>query len=159
MAREPGEGLRGPDFIGQAGRAWDLSGLLHDEMTVEHTASLGGWLIEVSLVPPNFDYHVAGLIHLRDIPGSPPPVKGRPDATHEFAMYALAYDDHNQIDPSDAATQRNFAGQDMVEWLAFPTDTRALQVVRFAIQMCVDGELPPVRGYRHSWADYFQSQE
>jgi hypothetical protein len=159
MARNPGEDIHDPDFVGGAGRAWDLSGLLYEKVTVEHTASLGGWLIETPFATPLFNYHIAGLTHLRDIPGTPKAIKGRTDATHEFAMYSLAPDEESKIDPTDATTLRNFVGQDMVEWLKFPTDERALSVVKFAIQKCVDGELIPASDFRHDWAQLFRSEE
>lgn len=159
MTRRPGEDLQNPDFVGGAGRAWDLSGLVHENVTVEHTASLGGWLIEMPFATPLLNYHIAGLTHLRDIPGSPPAIKGRPDATHEFAMYSLAPDHKSRIDPSDASTLRDFVGQDMVEWLKFPTDERALTIVKFAIQKCVEGELIPAKDSRKDWAEFFRSEE
>lgn len=157
MTRSP-EDQPYPDFTGEAGRAWDLSGLVHDDIGVEQTASLGGWLIEVPLATPLFNYHIAGLVHLRGISGFPTPIKGRPGATHEFAMYSLA-PDNQTIDPTNSSTLRNFAGQDMVEWLKLSTDERALMVVKFAIQKCVDGELIPAYDFRRGWTEFFSSQE
>ncbi|SRR6266568_118144 len=159
MARKPGEDLQNPDFSGEKGRAWDLSGLRREGIDITKTAALGGWLIEAIEAHPLWNYHLATLIHLRDIPGVPPANKKRPGATHQFVMLALNPDTENQIDLEDASTLHPLRDPDVVDELVIPHDERAIEVVKLAVQNCVDGVLIPDSDYRAEWVNFFRTQE
>ena len=159
MSRGPDGELQNPNFIGAAGRAWELTAT-SSNLRVEHTASLGGWLIEAPFAHPAWNYHVASLVHLREIPGAAPAVIKFNGASHEFMMYALDPRFEEELDPDNTDTlKRILEPFDMVEQLKVDSDDRALEVVRFAVQKCVEGELLPDADGRNEWRNFFRSQE
>jgi len=160
MAREPGEDLQNPDYQGARGRAWEVTGAGRDEVRVEHTASLGIWLIEAPMANPLWSYYAATLFHLQGIPGAPPVNFRRQGATHEFWIGTVDPEVENTIDPSDIRTFKMLSPPDLQEQLILPSNTRALEAVRLAMQRCVDGQLSAdVENHRQDWVSFFRSQE
>lgn len=159
MTRKPGEDLQNPDYQGATGRAWEVSGAGRVER-VEQTAGLGIWLIEAPMVNPLWIHYAATLFHLQDIPGAPPVNFRREGATHEFVMGTVDPAVENTIDPSDIRTFKMLTPPDLQEQLILPSNARAVEVVRLAIQMCVDGRLSPdAKDHRQEWIGFFRSQE
>lgn len=157
MARGADGELLNPDYIGQAGRAWELD-VKFEGRTIEQSAALGGWLIEAPFALPAWNYHVASLIHLRPTPPAKDPVISRPGSTHELMMWALDPRLEEEIDPQDIKTMRHILQPiDFSEQFIARNDERALKVVRFAIQKCVDGELLPDTDGRRGWIDFLDS--
>lgn len=160
MVRRPGEDLQNPDFHGTHGRAWEVTGVGRDEVRVEHTASLGIWLVEAPMANPLWSHYAATRFHLHDIPGAKPVNLRREGATHELVMGTVDPEVENTIDPSDIRTFKMLSPPDLQEQLVLPSNTRALEVVRFAIQCCVDGRLSPdTENHRQDWVSFFRSQE
>lgn len=158
MSRKPGEDLYNPDYLGQVGRVWELD-VDPDRTRPEHAAAIGGWLIEAPWAVPAWNYHVASLVHLRDIPGTKPAVITVDGASHELTMWSLDPQYEDQIDPQDTSTLKHVLTPiDMAEQFVSPSDQRALEVVRFAIQKCVDGELIPDTDFRSEWREFLLSQ-
>jgi len=160
MTRKRGEALQNPDYQGATGRAWEVSGAGRTER-VEQTASLGIWLIEAPTANPllRWPYYAATLFHLHDIPGSPVNFR-REGATHEFVMGTVDPAVENTIDPSDIRTFKMLSPPDLQEQLILPSNARAVEVARLAIQMCVDGRLSPdAENHRREWIGFFRSQE
>lgn len=159
MARKPGEDLQNPDYQGATGRAWEVSGAGRDEVSVEQTASLGIWLIEAPMANPLWSHYAATLFHLHDIPGAPAAIR-RQGATHELWIGTVDPEVENTIDPSDIRTFKMLSPPDLQEQLILPSNARAVEVVRLAIQMCVDGRLSPdAENHRQDWVSFFRSQE
>ncbi|HEU5121489.1 MAG TPA: hypothetical protein VFT59_01480 [Candidatus Saccharimonadales bacterium] len=160
MTRKPGEDLQNPDYQGTTGRAWEVTGFGRDEIDVGHTASLGIWLIEAPMVNPLWSHYAATLFHLQDIPGAPPVKFRRQGATHEFWIGTVDPEVENTIDPSDIRTFKMLSPPDLQDQFILPSNARALEVVRLAIQQCVDGQLSPdAENHRQEWIDFFRSQE
>jgi hypothetical protein len=160
MARGADGELLNPDYIGGAGRAWELPNRFEGQTTEQLSATLGGWLIEAPFALPAWNYHVASLVHLRDMPGSAPAVIRLPGATHELMMWALDPRFEDEIDPTDVNSMRHVLQPfDFEEQFKAQADERALEVVRFAIQKCVDGELVPDTDGRAGWRDFLNSHE
>lgn len=148
--------------MGAAGRAWEMTSIGKDDISVENTASLGIWLIEAPLVNPLWSHYFATLVHLYDIPGAPPVKFKRPGATHEFVMGTIDPSAEDTIDPSDIKTFKGnmLTPPDLQDQLILPSNVRALEVVRLAIQQCVDGHLSAdAENHRRDWANFFRSQE
>jgi hypothetical protein len=162
MARKPGEDLQNPDYSGAAGRAWEVSSAGKENISVEDIASLGIWLIEAPLANPLWSHYFATLVHLHDIPGSKPIKFTRQGATHEYVMGTIDPAAENIIDPSDVRTFKGnmLTPADLRAQLILPSNERAVEVVRFAIQSCVDGQLSPdSENHRLAWDNFFRSQE
>lgn len=164
MTRQSGEDLQNPNYTGSIGRAWNVSfsNFSTEEPDTEQTSTaLGLWLIEAPFVHAAWSYHAADIVHLRDVSGLPPAILQRPGATHEFTMHALDPKFENFYDPSDIETLHNhlLVPVDVHEQLVLPSDQRALDVARTAIQKCVDGELLPDSDYRRAWGRYFREAE
>ncbi|SRR6266540_5887924 len=162
MARHPGEDLQNPDYSGPAGRAWEVSSAGRDDISVENTSSLGIWLIEAPFANPLWSHYFATLVHLYGIPGAAPVKFKRQGATHEYVMGTIDPSAEDTIDPSDI---RTFKGNmltpvDLRAQLTLPSNERAVEVVRFAIQSCVDGQLSADAVNHHQdWDNFFISQE
>lgn len=160
MARQPGEDLQNPDYYGPMGRAWEVSSAGRDEISVQDVSSLGIWLIEAPNANRLWNYYAATLVYLRDIPGAPPVKLKREKATHEFVMGTIDPEVDNTVDPSDIKTFKMLTPPDLHEQLTLPSDERALEVVRLAVQNCVDGQLSPdAINYRPEWTSFFRSHE
>lgn len=158
MTRKPGEDLQNPDYQGATGRAWEVSSAGRTER-VEQTASLGIWLIEAPMVNPLWSHYAATLFHLHDIPGAPATIR-RQGATHEFWIGTVNPEVKNTIDPSDIRTFKMLSPPDLQQQLILPSNARAVEVVKLAIQMCVDGRLSPdAKDHRQEWIGFFRSQE
>lgn len=157
MARQPGSDLHNPDFSGSHGRAWAMQ-----LKEVERTSTgLGDWLIEDTVTHPFWNYHVAALVHLRPLAGVAPAVITRHRASHEFMLMALDPKFENEYDPTDLNTivGHIMTPPDYVGQLVLPSDQRAITVCQFAIQKCVNGELPADADYRAAWDSHFADQE
>lgn len=160
MARKPSEDLKNPDYQSATGRAWEVSGAGRDEVRVEQTASLGIWLIEAPMANPLWSHYAATLLHLHDIQGAAPAVIRRQGATHELWIGTVDPKVENTIDPSDIRTFKMLTPPDLQEQLILPSNARAVEVARLAIQMCVDGRLSPdAENHRQAWIGFFKSQE
>jgi hypothetical protein len=160
MARGPGEDLKEPDFIGPAGRAWEVEMTADGLTRPDQAAALGMWLIEAPMVAPFFNYYGAGLIHLRDISGGMPAVELRKGATHEFHILALdpRFDDF--YDPNDMTSlQHPVMPPNVGEQLIVPGDEQALAIAREGIEKCLNGELPPDSDYRDDWHNFLMEAE
>lgn len=159
MARQRGEDLHNPDFAGEYGRAWEVLVDPDKFERVEQSASLGTWLIEAPYAHPAWNYHGVALMHLRDIPGAGPAVIIRPGATHELWVHALDPTYENHVDPTDITTLHTLEPPDTVEQLILPSDERAIEVARLAVQKCVTGELVPDSDFRADWQQFLRAQE
>ncbi|HEX8762746.1 MAG TPA: hypothetical protein VF733_03210 [Candidatus Saccharimonadales bacterium] len=139
------------------GRAWEVDITELKRTNPNSAAFLGTWLIEAPYANPLFNYYAPTLVHLRDIPGSPPVIYNRQGATHEFVMGTLNPDADDSVDPADFHSLMPMSA-DMQEQLILPSDERALEVVGLAIQACLDGRLP-LGGRCGHWNEFFREQE
>lgn len=107
-----------------------------------------------------WSHYAATLFHLQDIPGAQPVNFRREGATHEFVIGTVDPAVENTIDPSDIRTFKMLFPPDLQEQLILSSNARAVEVIRLAIQMCVDGRLSPdAENHRREWAEFFRSQE
>lgn len=75
------EGPRQPDMVDAAGKAW--------EWKTANPAAVGVWLLHRPDAHPFWHNYLIGVAHLREEEGIAPPVKARPEATHEIIILAL----------------------------------------------------------------------
>jgi len=158
--RKPGEDLQNPTYHGPKARIWEVDSSGRDEISVQDVASLGIWLIEAPMASSLWNYYAATLVHLHDIPGASPVTYKRPGATHEYVMGTINPEADNTVDPNDIKTFKMLEPPDLHEQLILPSNERALEVVRFAMQQCVDGSLSPnIEGCRADWVKFLRDQE
>ena len=111
------------------------------------------------MVNPLWSHYAVTLFHLYDIPGAPAAIR-RQGASHELWVATVDPAVENTIDPSDIRTFRMLTPPDLQEQLILPSNARALEVARLAIQMCVDGQLSAdAENHRRDWISFFRSHE
>lgn len=108
------------------------------------------WAIEIS----GRHNQLAMLAHLREVPGATPPFRVRLDATHRFTIYPLLVSIDNQPD-IHAMSGKMDVGLEC----ALPTDEKALEVARRALQHCADGRLPADEAHNPFWHAIFSLHE
>ncbi|MCX5495773.1 hypothetical protein OSH11_13750 [Kaistia dalseonensis] len=146
-----------PTLEGPCGRAWlvDLAGVRRRLDQARPDTTVAAWIVEASWAHPVWHSYLVGLVHLRPDPLVLQPILHRPDATHEFWLFAL--DPDKPRAPQISGEQRaamlfpsNFGAQ-----LACPSDAEAMKTIEAAINEIVRGTLSPDTDFRRDWVARF----
>lgn len=145
-----------PDLKGSLGVAWRVD---FDELRRRNgsppDAGVAGWVVEARWAHPIWHSYTIAVIHLRNIPGMPPPHINLAGATHEFFLFAL--DPDKPREPAILGRERaaimtpaNFGAQ-----FISASDEDAITFVRAAIQDVIDGKLSPDTDHLSAWRERF----
>jgi hypothetical protein len=135
------------------GRAWQCP-LDPAPANPAWTATVVVWLLQIPRVHPAWDCFMLSVVHLREIPGTPPAVKQFPEATHELLLFAL---DPNvsPIDPTNCADFRRLTPINYVGQVQLDTDDQAItladRVARACLHQALPVELGGIMGARQFW--------
>ena len=141
-----------PDVFGVGGQAWKCP---HE---ADGKAGVAVWLIEAPWAHPIWHSYMLVLVHLRPLPGGPPPNFYLEGATHELWLHAIDPSVERQtILSTGKATRKllwpmNFAAQ-IIE----PTDELARERVEGAVRKVCAGQLSPDTDFRRDWEALFGS--
>lgn len=123
----------------------------------EWAATVAVWLCDVPEWSPAWRYYVISAVHLRAIPGAPPPVLTYPGAEYEFLVGALDPARSPDFEAADPTPFHFLSPLNVVEQFHDMNDTAAAALVRSVVEMAVRGEvaLEPqgIRGAREHWRD------
>jgi hypothetical protein len=152
---------RKPDVQGTAGRAWlcDIEALYRAARKDRSEYSLiDQWVVEAPWAHPVWHSYLLVLIHLRPIPGMPPPKMYLQDATHEMWLYALDPDKSRReiiesANMSGSLLQPMNFGAQFIEL----SDELASERIRRTVQDICDRKLSPDTDYRRDWQKLFGS--
>jgi hypothetical protein len=144
-----------PTKSGPFGRAWSIDfDAVHRALKLPAGTNLASWILEARWAHPVWHSYFITLVHLRPQAGLPDAVLYRPDATHEFMLFAL---DPKQPREPQLREQRaailmppNFGAQ-----LVEVSDADAIARVDQAIDMVLAGLLNPDTDARQSWVALF----
>jgi hypothetical protein len=110
------------------------------EDAAEATGTLGAWLIQAPGQAAAWEHYMVSVVHLRPIPGTPPPRKSYPEAAYELLLVALDPSrEPNEHDPASRVLLRpinahvQFHGVD---------DAEAVHILELAAKAVCDGVLP-----------------
>lgn len=145
--------MREPDFEGSGGRAWRIHIRPEDRKEKAQDASLAGWHMHCPHAHPLWSWYMVTLIHLRDIPGTPPPTKRSPEMSHEVVVMSLN-PDHPLQNPGDIQHPLYYLEPfDHVIQFSGTTDEQAIKVIEIYVRACIDGFVSPDQDYRQVWRD------
>jgi hypothetical protein len=154
-----------PDIEGVAS-AWkvDINSMRATRgVTPDQCSGLAEWVVHASWSHPIWPFVSVMLIHLRDIPGMPPPFIKLPGATHEVMVFAMDPDKYPPHLDTDYPVGRflspgNFTGQFIAD-----SDQAAIERIEFTIHEICAGQLNPdtdgVRGWIERFGDYCFKEE
>lgn len=147
-----------PAKIGAHGCAWrcDIEAFRRNlGAKQENDATLASWIVEARWAHPLWHSYSVILVHLRPLADGTATLLYRPDATHEFWIYAL--DPEHPRAPAVIGTETarfltpiNFAAQ-----LAEPSDEAACTKLEGAIDLIIAGELNPDTDAQRQWEALF----
>jgi hypothetical protein len=141
-----------PLIAGPYGKAWkiDLEALAK-QINNPANATLGMWVVNASWAHPLWHSYCLSLIHVRPIPGTPPPIIHLEGATHEMWLFALNPDYAIVLDRlPEILNPMNFGAQ-FIE----PHDLAAIARIEDAVREIVRGELSPDTDYTQQWIKRF----
>lgn len=118
-------------------------------------ATVAHWIVEAPWSHQVIHSYSLVLTHLRFTPGTKPPTKFLPGATHEVALWAL-----NPMAPRDLLLRGPI---DTTMWLALvyagqiaePTDSAATARIRRAAELVCQGRVSPYVEHVSSWIELF----
>lgn len=139
---------RAPDFVGLAGRAWLME--LGEHARPEQGASLVGYAVTGEW-HPLWRWWLVSVIHLREVPGTPAPVKRYPEAEYEFIIVSV--DPEVDPDPDQPFPQpiKYLSPTDVVEQFHGVTDAQAVEIGTLAVRSIVEGMMSPDQDHRAAW--------
>lgn len=139
--------MRSPDLTGR-GSAWRIS----TAAVPQWSPTIDAWLVHVPGAHPFWSHWVISVVHLRDVPGTPPAKKHYPEAEYEFLIGALD-PDRPLPDPDDPAvgSVRVLMPIDVVEQFGGVSDEDAKTICEGAVRVVLDGSLSPDQDYRSHW--------
>jgi hypothetical protein len=140
-----------PTIKSKYGTVWDLN-LTAEEVEAEAMAAMVHmWILHVPWAHPAWEYYVASLIHLRDVPGWRPAIKHSINATHEFTLLAVSPRHPPMQNAVPVALMPpNFVGQ-----FEAASDAAAADYVRLRLHEICDGALSPDTDFRSDWQSRF----
>lgn len=113
-------------------------------------ALLSQWLMFCPEVHPVWSYWLLSLIHLRDIPGTPKPIKTDPRNEYELSVYAL--DPECRPDARNQESLRPLLPPDQVDqFYTLGDEQGALDIAAAMVDAVVCGEISPDSDFRDSW--------
>lgn len=148
---------KAPDLVGPHGRAWlfDLETARRELYDGQQDATVCVWMAEAAWAHPIWHSYIVVLIHLRPVPGMQKPHLYRPDATHEFWIFAANPDHPREPQIAGKAglgflTPKNFGAQ-----LAMADDAAAMEEVERAVRDILGGVISPDTDWFSAWAARF----
>lgn len=90
------------------------------------------------------------LVHLREVPGVPPPHLKYPEAEYEFTIFSINPEACPEPDP-DAVGHPILTPPDVVEQFHGVSDEDAERICLGAVQAIVNGHISPDQDYRGVW--------
>lgn len=155
-----GDDMPPPSIAGVAGRAWKLDLAAHRsklDLDPRDDASVAAWLIEAPAAHPLWHSYLMTLVHLRPLRDGRRTVFFRPDATHEFLLFAC-HPDAKRADMLSGACDlgscllqpTNFAAQ-----LVCDRDDIADHQIERCVQDICNGLLNPDTDARGQWIARF----
>jgi len=141
------------------GRAWriDLDEARKRHLWGPEEAQVDGWVIEVPWANCGWHSYAVTCVHLRDIPGTAPPLIYRKDATHEVMVHAM--------NPAQRREGVIRGWQRLQDQLLHPTnyagqfievsDELARDRIQRAVTEICSGELSPDTDFLAQWAQRF----
>lgn len=139
--------MKTPDIEGKFGRAWIAGG----KRTVDHSASLGSWLLNIPGAHLLWEYWIVGVVHLRAIPGGRPAKKHYPEAEYEFIIASINPEACPKPDPESTIGYPCLTPVDVVYQFHGVNDRDALRIGELAIKAMVDGRISPDQDFRSAW--------
>jgi hypothetical protein len=141
-----------------------LNGVAYEEFiepeTIDQTGNIGTWFFKTE--HPVLPWNLINVVHLREIEGGRPVLKQFPEATHELITASL--DPERTKHP--ATTSRDFGillPINIVVQFTVPDDEAAKEILKKAVQACVDGRLWPdpegIIGMRTMWKNFIKQEE
>lgn len=116
-------------------------------------ASLAGWHMHCPHAHPFWSWYMVTLIHLREIPDTPPVKKDSPEMSHEVVVMSLN-PDYPLREPGKVQHPLHYLEPfDHVMQFTGTTDAQAIRVIELYIRACVDGHISPDSDYRQVWRD------
>jgi hypothetical protein len=116
-------------------------------------ATLRSWLVHGGF-HPMWTYWLVSTVHLRDIPGTPPPAITIEGATHEFTILSLESPPscpERHPNPDDLETIHHLIPPDVSHQLVGLTDEQAIAICDLMIQRIIDGQMSPDSDFRSHW--------
>ncbi len=141
--------MRPPDLYGIA-HAWRVR-------LKELPTSLSFWIVRGPF-HPLWCWWIVGLVHLRDVPGAPPPRRQFPEAEFEFHIASLdagpecdkRWIDIDAVERGEAGSLPILDPPDFVYQFAGVTDTQAIEICDAAVRAIVAG-CSPDSDFRRWW--------
>lgn len=136
------------------GAAW-LIDLEPDEVA---RGSTSHGIIHAPWAHPLWSWYVVWSVHLRPIEGFPPASLARPEATHEFQVWAAQDLDPN-ADRSADIVRKLLSPQNLVVQLELPDDAAALEITRRLLTAVARAELSPDTDHRRRQLHWLTEQQ
>lgn len=114
----------------------------------DRPAQVAAWIVYAPWAHPLWNYHFAALAHLRDVDGMEPAKIHLPDATHEFAIFALSPDHDVDTDKLSILHPVSIAQQFIAK-----NDAEAREVIEQCLHAVADGKISPDSDFRGAWQD------
>lgn len=146
-----------PALPGAHGQAWmvDLETGRRVLIGGREDATCCMWVVEAQFAHPLWHSYLFAMIHLRPVDGLPPPLLYRPDATHEFWIFAMDPEKPRQPVIEGAAMPSMLHPKNFGAQLVAGTDAEAMQLVEAAVQDVVDGKISPDTDWFSVWVERF----
>jgi hypothetical protein len=139
--------MREPDREGSCGKAWLIRRPSAKELATSPNwaATVASWLLYVPGAHPMWHSYALAVVHLREVPGAPPPHKTYPDAEYELMIYAL--NPKVQHDPDDFKPAF-LQPANLVEQFHGLTDSKAAKLAEQLAAAFVNGDASPDTDFR-----------
>lgn len=151
---------------GPAGEGWKTE-YSPEESKNPADATLSHWIIHAPKQSPAWEYYVIFGVHLRPIPGTPPPVQRHPSATHDIMILALNPKMGDDVRPENYLERINQVRSQGEGWYLTPinftgqfegTDDECVRLTDQLARMIIAARLPaepPMSGGDY-WTTYLQ---
>jgi hypothetical protein len=149
MTRKP-KAHAGRVLEGPAGTATEV--IVTRPATKAQQATVASWLLHCPGQSPAWHHYLLATVHLRPIPGTPPPSITVPGATHEVMLAALDSAAHPVPERPDRWVM--LRPMNAVEQVHLPSDGAAAELLEQAAKAVLAGVLPaepPLSGQREPW--------
>lgn len=133
-------------------RAWPIAPVNRDgpNWRPEFEATVSFWLVCAPSSHPWWWWYVVSVIHLRQIPGTPPVHFQFPGATHEVLFLALS-PEHPLPDVEDWKAMQYLTPPDLVHQVILPDDDGARELCELVVKGIVCLEMNPDVDNRSTW--------
>ena len=125
---------------GVAGKATEILCELHPGDPLSWTATVALWFLNCPGQSPAWSCYLLSCVHLREIPGTSPPILAEPGMTHEVMLVAL--DPYSKPDPANLDTWRTLRPFNYVGQIRLPDDDKAQRLLEWCARAVLAGHLP-----------------